>query len=75
MKANYIKTIKGYTALARFLVDVPMDNVVEVDRNKIEGLPESRYVCSPTAIIETKGNMKFVRVETSHARYSIFEIV
>lgn len=74
MKAIYLKTIKGYTALARFLSDVPTE-MLEIEKSKIEGLPESRYVSSPTVMVETKGKMKIVRVETYSGNYKIFQVV
>lgn len=75
MKAIFKNKIIGYTALSRFLSDVPINHIEYVERKEIEGLPESRYSYSPDVAIERKGNMKFVRVETAHRTYSIYEII
>ena len=74
MKAIYKKKIRGYSALSRFLLDVK-ESVREVKKESIEGLPKDKYTYSKTAIIESKPNYDFVRIESNHAVYSIYRIV
>jgi len=66
-----IKTIRGYSAYARWLADGVQETGMEIDR--ISGIP-SPYSYSPRwTVYDWRNRLVFVR-ETAHRTYQVFEV-